>query len=507
LIEYGYGDLTKVLYDIDRKFPHPPDVPALKKEIAEVAILPVGLCKDRGAYLANVACVEDTRKTGEEYKFSMHIFINNVVCKVETLKHLHSSLNYPSWVDVKPYDITGPGDRRLLRLVGASKNGNSSYMKPCSLLGSNLVHPHPLQDYILTYTDGNEVDIREALVDPDERPSTRPRLASADVAHLVCVAARSLTRAPYLSQFTDDQLAHVACKHMDECNIDSQHPHNKLMGNRIYYECGPTGRKCMKGAHHDHNRAYLEFRRSGEMYFCCHSDKCPRPMRLGCWATKLNHLLNADVWGPGTEVDGRLLDTVYRLASDASHGRTLAAKQQNIPDQDWFVRFEDTIAGYMTHFFVFIKEQSMYIQRRLGPDGEMLDFRTFSRKSLANHVKPFDWAFKLWESNTYRMESATLDQFCAEPFESDVPANAFNLCANAMPLLNLPYLKPTESEIETIQPLLDHIQDGLVLGEHTDYLFFMMWLSHVVRHPNKKTGCMPQAHRGLEKGSSSADSW
>lgn len=247
--------------------------------------------------MANVACVEDTRKIGEEYKFSMHVFINNVVRKVENLKHLHSALNYPSWVDVKPYDITGPGCRRLLKLVGASKNGSSSYMKPCSLLGTALVHPHPLQDYLRTYTNGNKVDITETLVDPNERPSTRPRVAGADVALPVRVAARSLIRAPYLTQFMDDQLAHVACKHLDEYNIDSHHPHSKLIGNRIYYECGPTGRKCMKGAHHDHNRAYVEFRRLREMYFYCHSDKCPRPMRLGCWATQLSHLLNADVWG------------------------------------------------------------------------------------------------------------------------------------------------------------------------------------------------------------------
>ncbi len=133
----------------------------------------------------------------------------------------------------------------------------------------------------------------------------------------------------------------------------------------------------------------------------------------------------------------------------------------------------------------------LYIQRRLGPDGELLDFRTFGRKELGDHVKPFDWAFKLWETSTYRMESTTLDQFCAEPFESDVPAKHFNLCANAMPLLNLPYMKPTTSEIETIQPPLDHILHSLVSGDQTDYMSFMKWLAHVVKHPNKKTRWMP----------------
>ena len=57
------------------------------------------------------------------------------------------------------------------------------------------------------------------------------------------------------------------------------------------------------------------------------------------------------------------------------------------------------------------------IQRRLGPDGELLDFKTFGRKELGDHVKPVDWAFKLWETSTYRMESTTLNQFCAESFE------------------------------------------------------------------------------------------
>ena len=295
----------------------------------------------------------------------------------------------------------------------------------------------------------------------------------------------------FLKDFTDDQLAHMAGRCMDNFNIDSQHPNSKLRGNHIYYECGPSGRQCMHGAHHEHNRAYVEFRRSGEIYFTCFSHKCPQPLRIGCWATKLNHLLHADVWGPSTKVDGRLLDRVYRLASDACDGKTLTARQLNILDQDRFITFEDTIAAYMSHFFVFIEKQLMFIERTLGPDGELLTFSSFSRKSLADHVKPFEWAFKMWETSTYRIESATLEQLCAEPFVSDVPANAFNLCANAMPLLSLPYLRPTDSEIDVIQPLLDHIKQSLVSGVEKDYNSFMMWLAQVVRKPNVKTKWVP----------------
>lgn len=65
-------------------------------------------------------------------------------------------------------------------------------MKPCSLLGPKLVHPPPAQDYIITYHDGNEVDSTETLVDPDDRPTTRPHRADDDVALPVREAARQL---------------------------------------------------------------------------------------------------------------------------------------------------------------------------------------------------------------------------------------------------------------------------------------------------------------------------
>ena len=75
-----------------------------------------------------MAAADDTCRTKSMYKFSMHIFINDVVCPAQSMKHLHGILNYPSWVDVKPYNITGPGSRRLLRLLGASKTDNTTYV-------------------------------------------------------------------------------------------------------------------------------------------------------------------------------------------------------------------------------------------------------------------------------------------------------------------------------------------------------------------------------------------
>ena len=105
LIEYGWDDLLKIFFDIDIKSVTAPNVPALKRQIIQELLQPffrfvyakTGVTVDMG----NVACSDDTRKTDEGYKFSMHIFINNVVCSAQSLKHLHSILDLPEWVDVK----------------------------------------------------------------------------------------------------------------------------------------------------------------------------------------------------------------------------------------------------------------------------------------------------------------------------------------------------------------------------------------------------------------------
>lgn len=95
MIEYDWDDLLKIFFDIDIKSATAPDVAALKRQMVEERLQPFfrfvyakrGVRVDMG----NVACSDDTRKTDEGYKFSMHIFINNVVCSAQSLKYLHSS--------------------------------------------------------------------------------------------------------------------------------------------------------------------------------------------------------------------------------------------------------------------------------------------------------------------------------------------------------------------------------------------------------------------------------
>ena len=147
MIQYGFGDLVKYFYDVDFYSDAPPDTASMKRKIVDEVLLPLfdivhkrtGVKVDMG----NVAACEDTRlcQKKQKYKFSVHIFINNIVCRAEVLKNVHEELGYPTWVDKQPYDIVGSGSRRLLRLVGATKTDGDTYMKPCSLLHPTLVHP------------------------------------------------------------------------------------------------------------------------------------------------------------------------------------------------------------------------------------------------------------------------------------------------------------------------------------------------------------------------------
>jgi len=106
-------------------------------------------------------------------------------------------------------------------------------------------------------------------------------------------------------------------------------------------------------------------------------------------------------------------------------------------------------------------------------------------------IRNYKWAFSSWEESDYKLEHATMARFCGEPFDVDVEPDEYNLCCNAMPLLLLPYERPSDDEIEQIAPQLEHIRDSLCAGSQEDYEVFMAWVAHVAKHPNKKIGWCP----------------
>ena len=435
-----------------------------------------------------VTVVSDHRwKTDHEWKWSLHMIIPQFCIKAKHMVSFYESLQLPDWVDT---GIWTAGSM-LWRIVGSCKDSNSKHFsKPAYFAEANDCR-RPFHEYLLTFLTGNEVDVTSQCPLPG-RPSSRARSdPKTAVPYLTTVRTRSYCRAPYLSKFTDGQLDRLACAQMEHLGIDCDFGRSPVMGNRIYYTCGPNGRKCRDGRHHDRNRAYVEFGRSGDMHHHCYATACKDegPTFLGYWVSDLLNLLDSDVWGPTQKVDADLLHNLKELAIESTTlGKTRDSKLRQMPDMPWYKRLEDTVSRYLSHYFVFIIREGLYIMQTLTEDGSYDSYQAFPRAKVKDTVRSYAWSFDIFEHSAYKQKYATLARFCGEPFDADVEADEYNLSKNAMPLLQINPTKPSEEDVKTIQPLLDHILSSLCAGNEDDNNVFMGWIAHVAKFPNKKIG-------------------
>ncbi len=500
LLEVHPNDLVKVAYDYDDK--HPTEAEGRTK-LAELKVeVNKGLDEltrrtGHRQFLTEVATHSDCRRFPDGgWKTSYHVFFPAFVITASHMNAFYDACKLSDKVDRVPFNM-GPAGRRLWRSVGASKKGSKSFFKPISLANSDA-HHHCFHEHLLTFTTGNEINITELFPNTDSRPSRRQRTETPTVPFVKrAVQQRPLVRAPFLNQFTDGQLDRMASAELERLHIDCDHGNSKVQGNRIYYEAGLNGRKCKQGRTHQHNRFYVEFKREGDMRMHCFSDACAKegPLGLGQWQTDLHQLLDSDCRAPGKEVNPRLLTNLRELAIEATTmGRTRVSKLMQMPDMPWSRKLEETVGRYLSHYFKFIVRESLYIMQTLNHEGDMETFQAFQ---IADVVRGYKWAFTIWEESDYKLEYATCARFCGEPFDADVEEGDYNLSKNAMPYLNVPYEEPTSSEIEQLQPILDHIRSSLCADNHEDYEVFMAWIAHVAKWPNKKIGWYVQSFAWL----------
>jgi hypothetical protein len=297
-------------------------------------------------------------------------------------------------------------------------------------------------------------------------------------------------RAPFLAGVSDGQLQRMANCELERRHIDCDFGNSRVQGNRIYYDCGSTGRKCRAGRHHDHNRFYVEFTRAGDMMMHCYSkDCCDVDVKLGQWVSNVMQLLEADVWGPTRSVNPRLLDTLMELALDATtKGKTRDSKLRQMQDMPWWSQLEETVGAYISQYFKYVVRERLYIMQTLDHEGNVERFEAFKRGTITDTVRSYKWGFNIWDESSYKSEHATYARFCGEPYDEDVEEGEYNLARNAMPYLKLPIEQPTDEEIQQIQPLLEHIKESLCGGDEDDYHVFMSWIAHVAQKPNAKIG-------------------
>ncbi|KAL3134303.1 hypothetical protein ABBQ38_006565 [Trebouxia sp. C0009 RCD-2024] len=111
------------------------------------------------------------RKLDEHrFKISFHVFFTDVIIVANQISVLADQLYLPAAVDRSPW--TG-NKRRLLRLVGACKEGETAYMKPMSPANNRSIHP--LHDHILTFVKGSEYDLTPFVSGGDSPAKSKQR--------------------------------------------------------------------------------------------------------------------------------------------------------------------------------------------------------------------------------------------------------------------------------------------------------------------------------------------
>ena len=263
------------------------------------------------------------------------------------------------------------------------------------------------------------------------------------------------------------------------------------------------GRQCINGAQHDRNNFWVEFQRSGNIKFRCHSSACQNSPLIGRYCNDLQRMLDSNMFVTGKDVDAHLLQNLERLAIAATPGKSKGARYTAVTEQDFYPRLESIVCEYLSHYFVFIKDPSVYVSQMLDSDDfSVSHYKDYSTDKLKNVTKPFQWAFNIWDQSAYRTLYGSKRTFGGSPWADKLPEDEYNQCANAMPLLAQPVQTPTSEELLLIQPLLQHIHNCLCGSNDTYFQQFMAWTAHIAQQPDKKIGWAPvfMSEQGVGKG-------
>ena len=387
-----------------------------------------------------------------------------------------------------------------MRMVGACKEGTEDYFKPTTFFDSK-VPLHPFHDHIFTFLKGTETDVT-TMFPVEPLPSARVSLA--EVTFRENLRDSTYPKASYLQHIEENELRRVSLHFLHKAGLTSGYDLGRLSGCRIRADTKrTTGRYCVKGRHHESNSFYVEFKRSGDITYNCYGTGCRNepPKRIGEWCDTVYQMLDSDQFAPGNNVDTVLLKNLESLAIKAAPGKTAGARYANVKSTDFFPQLEEVVATYLSHFFVFVSNPSVYV-KQYWEDGQVQDFKEYTVDKLKNVVKPYKWSFDIWDNSYLREQLGTKLKFVGCPFEDRVADNEYNKCVNAMPFLKLPHVPPSSGDLETIEPLLTHIREALCAGVVDDYEQFIAWVAHIAQKPDVKIGWCPlfMSEQGTGKG-------
>lgn len=268
----------------------------------------------------------------------------------------------------------------------------------------SAVKQHPLHHHIFTFLTGDEQDITDLVTVTDDRPAQRQR--TEPVQHLNQDSTRTFSVASWLDADRETRYRSQALAALDAKGMGSGYELGRLKGSHMYGTTNrQTGRKCAFGEQHQSNNFFVDFQRSGAITYSCHAATCSskRPVTIGQWCEDgINAMLNTpSMWSPGLTVDAALLKNLENRT------RRATPKKERMQDQPWYADMEETLCRYLSHFWVFVSNPSVYVLQTLDSEGQVATYQRYDGSKLKNVVQPYEWAFKTWNTSHLRETMAT----------------------------------------------------------------------------------------------------
>lgn len=142
------------------------------------------------------------------------------------------------------------------------------------------------------------------------------------------------------------------------------------------------------------------------------------------------------------------------------------------------------IADYINKFYAMVTtgDKGEVVQTHMDPKGIMVDYQRVKIPSCFQLVSVFDKLFALWLKSTLKRKCKRYVYFPDASMAKKDEFNVFvpNTVQRADP--------PSSVNPKLVGPVLDHIRDILCDRNPVAYNYMLLWLSHIVKNPGKKTG-------------------
>lgn len=458
------ADQLKPFFDIDYTPPTPPTSTQLEEYLQNSVIKPLVKVFDFNPEQLAIASSHGM-KNGS-FKVSFRVFVQNARVTARDMARVVQQL--PANFDKTVYPVTA---ERLLRCVGCIKGkGDSRLLIPYD-------STRPYSHYLVQLISGTEEPLDVAAICKDIPTPKKPKRPTQP-------------RVYNLPQWLPEDAVDASKLALANVGMRNGYEFGSQRGNLVIFKT-TSPRQCVYSpAPHTSNAFCCELRRNGTIVYKCHAGACQGKQRvIGNWLTDISML-----------TDSNRLTITQRLSFDPSVTATVLSflrSQDPNPENrtkqhmlEGYPQVRAFVVAYISRFFVQVQcATPETVQLWYDEDGHPIRFERRRKKEtqevLANAGEN---AHPMWETNEHRFVYAGFTSHPDRVATADSFPNLLNLATGVRPFANLPIVKPTAEEMDTlVQPWLDHMLEFFAADQQhlADYMW--NWIAIQLQRPGYKT--------------------